>query len=402
MARIAVIGLGKVGLPFASHMVSLGHDVAGFDTSEAITSLLEQGWNPFPWEDIGADKDGGFKMRLSKTRMEGALDGAEAAFVIVPTPQDGDYLSPNTVKDVVERIQADPPESLRAIVVVSTLDPRLKRRDGDYDAWLRGKVPVVYCPPLIRLGTVKADLAGARILFLGGTDQEAMDFVESIYYPNGRPTNVEKIQGDYVTIAAAKMAINATLSARTAWANDVAGRARRVGADPDVVLRAVRSDPRIGASCMYAGPPPGGPCLPRDMAVWASMAGTYGLTAATLDAHKTAAQEVLDGAKRWIFKYGTSPKVGILGLTYNPKGLDVTNSTGVALWNDLKRRGVKVRVTDPAHAAIPHLPGGFKGVEDKAAPIVEWADVIVVATLWDEYRELATDKPKLVLDWRGA
>lgn len=404
MARIAVVGLGKVGLPFACHMIGLGHEVAGCDKNADITKSVACGGNPFPWEDLGTD--------LPKVPgdLGKVLEGARVAFVVVPTPQDGDFLSPNLVANAVEEIDAHASPELRAIVVVSTLDPRMKQSNGAYPGWLKGlRFPIVYSPPLIRLGTVRADLKAAKILFLGGDDPAAMRLVEQTYYPDGVPSWVSVIQGDYVSIAAAKMAINATLSARTAWANDVASRAHAVGANPDVVLSAVRADPRIGSSCMYAGPPPGGPCLPRDMAVWSSISGngSYGLVDMTMKVHEETAKKIVQRASRWIYEHGNGDgsKVAILGVTYNPKGLDVTNSIGLALWRHQRSMGRAVRLHDPAYAFIPLLPGGDEGflVEADVKSVVDWADVVVVGTLWDEYRiqQPWGDKPRLVIDWRG-
>lgn len=399
MARIAVIGLGKVGLPFASHMLSLGHMVFGFDKNEKITSSLLNGVNPHPWEDLGFDVA---REKLSVgNNIRETLDhmGISFAFVVVPTPQDGKFLSSKFVIEALTEINAVKP---MPVVVVSTLDPR----DASAGFMRAGKFSVIYSPPLIRLGTVRADLADARILFLGGDADTAAE-VEKIYYPNGTPKTVSVIRGSHVDIAMAKMAINATLSSRTAWANDVAARAVAIGADPNIVLKAVRADPRIGSSCMYAGPPPGGPCLPRDMDVWSSIPGLNDLADQMLDAHRQATGKILHQAQQWVKQnIGIYRRVALLGLTYNPRGLDITNSIGVALYKQLEFGGgepIQCRAHDPAHAILPQLPGwdGEVKVEAELEPILTWADCVVVATLWDEYKNLEVNKPTLVLDWRG-
>src|SRR3989304_4927901 len=50
MARVAVIGLGKVGVPLASYLTTLSHQVVGVDVDAGLVERLRQGKNPLPWE----------------------------------------------------------------------------------------------------------------------------------------------------------------------------------------------------------------------------------------------------------------------------------------------------------------------------------------------------------------
>ena len=49
--RIAVIGLGKIGLPLAVQYARKGHVVRGVDTNESVVRLVNQGTEPFPGEE---------------------------------------------------------------------------------------------------------------------------------------------------------------------------------------------------------------------------------------------------------------------------------------------------------------------------------------------------------------
>ena len=48
--KIAVIALGKIGLPLAVQFASKGHDVVGVDVSQRTVDLINQGIEPFPGE----------------------------------------------------------------------------------------------------------------------------------------------------------------------------------------------------------------------------------------------------------------------------------------------------------------------------------------------------------------
>ncbi len=46
--KIAVIALGKIGLPLAVQFADRGHDVVGVDINLAVVDLVNAGTEPFP------------------------------------------------------------------------------------------------------------------------------------------------------------------------------------------------------------------------------------------------------------------------------------------------------------------------------------------------------------------
>jgi UDP-glucose 6-dehydrogenase len=150
---------------------------------------------------------------------------------------------------------------------------------------------------------------------------------------------------DPCTVACAKMAINASLSSRIAWANDIFERAKAFGADPAMVLKMVAEDPRIGGGYLKAGFPPGGPCLPRDLDVWTSQQGN-GLAESVLIAHRAARNRVIAHILEELSKKPVR-SVLVVGLTYKEGGLDWTNALGMEVLKELKDdMGYKVYAYD--------------------------------------------------------
>ena len=88
MARIAVIGVGYVGLVTASCFADLGHEVAGIDIDEERIEKLQRKVAPIyePGLDalIGRNVDAG-RLRFT-TDYRSGLDGAQFAFIAVGTP----------------------------------------------------------------------------------------------------------------------------------------------------------------------------------------------------------------------------------------------------------------------------------------------------------------------------
>lgn len=367
--KVAVIGLGKVGLPMATYFYSVGHDVVGVETDQARVDRFLNGDNVLPWEPDT------FPIQFEVTsKFDTNID---VAYVIVPTPMIGDKLSADLVVAACTEIRQSGFTGL--IVVGSTLDPR------DIVRVEQCGRPIAYSPPLIRLGRVVADLTSAPLLLIGGDSPVT---VASMW--GNRAT---RIVGDMVSIATAKLAINTTLSTRIAWANEVASVCDSLGANADVVLAALRADPRIGPAYLAAGWPPGGPCLPRDLKAWVTMAKTP-MAEAVQQGHTKKSAAMIKGLLMTISSV-IDPNVAVLGLMYNPGGFDLTLSLGEAISNALMEGEIPVLAYDPAAQYFPYAFNFPLG--DSAQETIEHSNVVVVATLWDEFRGLDFGD-RLVLD----
>ncbi|TMB57649.1 MAG: nucleotide sugar dehydrogenase, partial [Chloroflexi bacterium] len=85
--RIAVVGLGHIGLPLAVQYASRGHEVIGCDVSSAIVEAINAGRSPHDDEPALIERvpelvnDG--RLRATTDDTEG-VRGAEAVVVIVP------------------------------------------------------------------------------------------------------------------------------------------------------------------------------------------------------------------------------------------------------------------------------------------------------------------------------
>ena len=390
MTAVAVIGLGKVGLPLACYLNLVGHKVSGYDSDQNLYAKLRAGENPLPWEPgVQAPDYGGGDWDLAT-----ALKGAAAAFIVVPTPEKNGVIDSGNVCLAIEQILDISPGI--PIAVVSTLDPRDANKVCE-------QTNIIYNPPLIRLGHVIEDLTKPSMLLLGsgnGERTDAMDCIESVWrkpqYRRLRATQAETVRGDARTIATAKLAINATLSQRIAWANSIASLCEHLDVNTDTVLQAVTMDPRLGFGYMRPGWKPAGPCLPRDLDVWNDL-GNNGISRAVRQEHEYASSKILNSiTKQLLPSFGNNPpnyKVVILGMAYNPGALSTVGSLGRALYYNLPgvaRPGVpawQVRISDPAFDYLCDEMGSPAGSADAQAEI-DRADIIIVTTPWPEYEKL--------------
>ena len=91
--KIAVIGLGKIGLPLAAQFAHKGHEVIGVDINAETVATINAGQEPFPGEAHLAD----YLARLvpsgnlrATTSYSEAVPSADAVVVVVPLFVDND------------------------------------------------------------------------------------------------------------------------------------------------------------------------------------------------------------------------------------------------------------------------------------------------------------------------
>jgi UDPglucose 6-dehydrogenase len=166
-----------------------------------------------------------------------------------------------------------------------------------------------------------------------------------------------------------KLASNAHLAMRVAFANEVAWMSKQLGADAVQVLRGVRGDPRIGDQYLQEGPGFAGPCLPKDIRALWSM-GEELLRGQELSKHPSPEllhATMLSNAKARNGLYATleqefmeirartdrGPIVAVWGLSFKPGCADIRTSLSVDVIQWLNAQEVaQIRLYDQHSGAM--------------------------------------------------
>ena len=390
--RISVVGCGYLGAVHAAALAELGHDVTGLDTDPVLVAALE-GASP-PFYEPGFDdllRRARARGRLRFTTDPAALAGARVHFVCVGTPE-GDGGAADL--RYVDAALAELAPHLRPgdlVVGKSTVPVGTART-------LAGLVPpsvgLAWNPEFLREGHAVADtLRPDRLVYGvdGPRSADAVDLLDDVYRPL-LAAGVPRLVVDLPTAELAKVAANAFLAAKISFANAMAEVCAAAGADAVALTRVLGQDPRIGPAHLGAGLGFGGSCLPKDVHAFAARAAELGARGAAsllqdVDALNDDAlarvvglvEQCLDGPGR---------RVAVLGAAFKPDSDDVRCSPALALARTLRDGGADVVVTDPR--ALDRARAALDGVA--YAPTVEdavrGADVVVLATEWDEYRAL--------------
>jgi UDPglucose 6-dehydrogenase len=396
---IAVFGLGKLGALVAGCHAVRGFRVIGVDVRETVVEGCNRGVPPV--EEPGIEKlYAECRGWLSATTDAGAaVAQADATMIMVPTPSeaDGAYSLRYALEacDVIGDALRQKP-GYHLVVMKSTvlpgscdehLIPRLESRSGKRCGPDFG---VCYNPEFIALGSVIHNIFNPDLTLIGESDPRAGDTLVRVYdrLLNG-PSPTARM--NFVNAELTKLAVNTYVTMKITYANLLARLCERLpGGDVDAVTGALGLDGRIGRKYLKGGLGYGGPCFPRDNRAMLCLARRVGVPFNLAEATDRANRELtIRVAELVASKTATGGKVAILGLSYKPNTAVVDESQGVLIAQLLTGRGIEVTAYDPMaiEPARAVLKDSVKYAESAQACIAD-ADVILLATPWDEFKGL--------------
>jgi UDPglucose 6-dehydrogenase len=266
-----------------------------------------------------------------------------------------------------------------------------------------------YNPEFIALGSVVHDMLHPDLLLIGESDQRSGDILVGIQRSVcGNHPPIARM--NFVNAELTKLAVNTFVTTKISYANMLAQVCERLpGADVDVVTSALGLDSRIGTKYLRGALKYGGPCFPRDNIAFSRLARHVGVHAALAEAtNEQNRQQTSRLVKFVLSKLPREGRVAILGLSYKPNTDVVEESPGLDLAGHLIDAGIPVTMYDPAAMEKARLSLGEGAVF--AASLVECtrqADVIVLTTAWEEFRQLSPahlnyshGRPTVVDCWR--
>ncbi|MFH1809341.1 MAG: nucleotide sugar dehydrogenase [Pseudomonadota bacterium] len=394
-----IVGLGKLGSPFAAALACKGFEVTGVDVVESTIESLTRGCAPVFEPGLQDMLDRG-RDRLHVTRNYAeALERSDAAFIIVPTPSEADgSFSLRYMLPACEEIGKSLARMDRYFVVVitSTVLPGatggtilqvLEKASGKRCGHDFG---LCYSPEFIALGSVIHNFLNPDFVLIGEQDERAGRVLEDFYKracENDPPVNRMSLVNAELT----KISLNAYVTTKITFANQLARLCEHIpGADSDVITNALGLDSRIGRRYLRGAIGFGGPCFPRDNRAFMHVAQGNQAVAPLAGAVDAVNSSQLDALYEIVTTYAPrGGRVAIAGLSYKPD-TDVTEeSHAVGLADRLVRQGYEVSVHDPQALRSARVLLGERvryctSVEDAARD----CDVLVVATAWSVYRNL--------------
>jgi nucleotide sugar dehydrogenase len=267
--RIAVVGLGHIGLPLAVQYASRGHEVVGVDVDTRVVDTLNGGQSPHRDEQALIDRlpelvTAG-RLRATTWEDPSGVSAAEAIVVIVPVVVDEARQVAFGPIDAATRDVARAIGPGALVVYETTLPvgttrtrfgPMLADGSGltlDEDLFL------AFSPERVLVGRVLLDLRRYPKI-VGGTSDEgtrrAVEFYEAVLDEGTEVRAVASAE----TAEMVKLAETTYRDVNIAYANELARYAARNGIDVTEVIEAANSQPY--SHIHQPGVGVGGHCIP--------------------------------------------------------------------------------------------------------------------------------------------
>jgi UDPglucose 6-dehydrogenase len=394
--RIAMIGAGYVGLVSGACFSEFGTDVTIVDRDEARIAGLARGEMPIyepGLETIVAKNAQAGRLRFSSD-LPGSVRGADAVFIAVGTPTDGETgeADLSQVFAAAEQV-VDAIDGYTVLVTKSTVPVGTGRRIA---ALVRERRPeadvdVASNPEFLREGSAIGDFLKPDRVVIGSSSETAIGILKRLHRPlfiNEVPFIVTSVEGAEIS----KYAANAFLATKISFINEVADLCEEAGANVQDVARAIGLDGRIGTKFLHAGPGYGGSCFPKDTRAFATTAAKLGrrqrIVETVIDVNETRKRGLVDRVATALGGDLEGRTIALLGLTFKPNTDDMRDAASLTLVPELIARGAKVRAYDPAgmknaRACLPEIDY-CRDAYDAA----EGAAAIVILTEWHEFRGL--------------
>ncbi len=413
-ARVAVVGLGTVGLPLAQAFHAAGHAVLGLDSDPARVAALGRGENPLRYL-----ADGRIEAMLADARFEATGDPerlveAEVHVLCVPTPLDAERRPDlSHVEAAADAVGAAlRPGSL--VVLESTtwpgttrevVLPRLEARSG---LRLGADFALAYAPEREDPGRPERDTRSIPRL-VGGLDDASARLAVALY--SSALDRVVPVSSAEVA-EAAKLFENTFRAVNIALVNELKLVLERLGIDVWEVLRAASTKP-FGFMPFTPGPGMGGHCIPVDPLYLAWAARRAGVDAGFIDrAAEINARMPSHVVERTLAALdargvpGAGRRVLVLGLAYKPEVDSLHEAPALRILELLAERGVGARFHDPWVPRAPEAAAAH--LEDLASlplepEVVRGFDAVLLCTDHAALDlELVAEHARVVVDTRDA
>lgn len=415
--NILYIGSGFVGSCSAAVSADSGHSTLVYDIDERKIELLSSDDRDTIQSCIYEEGLGDLLIRNRERiefttdyqTVENFLNNVDAVFMCLPTPEIGETgesdlrfyfaAAENLAKSLAKR-NAGRQEKYVVVVNKSTVPiDMINQTEEILKKFGVQNFGVVSNPEFLVEGkAIQGSLRPDRVV-VGAWNETDFMIMRAVYQRFYNSSTVEYLETNPKEAAAGKLLANFYLFNKLAVCFDVIGRTCETFADVNFenVKTILTGDPRIGNWGLYDSLYAGGSCFIKDARSLSHQLQTAGqnstLVSETYLANKRQLELFLGRAEKEAGVVWSGITVALIGLAFKQDTNDVRNSPSIDIVNFLTEQNVAgIKVFDPVATA------SFKSVfpdnsklnycADECEAIAE-AGVIILATDWPQFRELA-------------
>lgn len=399
--KITIYGTGYVGLVTGVCLAELGNEVVCVDIDQVKINQLKQGIIPIfepGLADLLTNNSSAGRLTFT-TNFEVGVEHGLFQFISVGTPANDDGAADlRAVYSVAQKIGSLMNNYCLVInkstVPVGTanevhriIDRELKQRS------LKLEYDIASNPEFLREGAAITDFMNPDRIIVGADNIRALDYLRELYMPlidSGKRFIVMDTRSSELT----KYASNAFLATKISFINELSHLAEKLDADIEQVRIGMTMDPRIGEHFLYPGCGYGGSCFPKDVQALQRTANDFGLELQMLKAteeinHKQ--KSILINKLRLYFNDDLAGKrIALWGLSFKPNTDDMREASSKVIIENLLELGASIQAYDPV--AMEEAKKCFGAhpcfsLGSSAQAVLNEADVLVIVTEWQEFRQ---------------
>jgi UDPglucose 6-dehydrogenase/GDP-mannose 6-dehydrogenase len=426
--RLAVVGVGYVGLVSGACLASKGHQVICVDVDPRKVAMVNERRPPIyeaGLQDL-LDKAVPGNLRAT-TDLTSAIHASDISLIAVGTPFDGDEIDLKYIREVARQIGTAlrTKDGYHAVVVKSTVVPGTtedvvlpileeasgKKAGRDFGVGMN--------PEFLREGEAISDFMEPDRVVIGGIDERSIAAQRELYAVFPGLTVLE------TTPRAAEMVkytANSLLATLISFSNEMGNLAQAVGVDARIAMKGVHLDKRFSPilpsgkrvepgmlSYLAAGCGFGGSCFPKDVQALIAHGQKAGLSMqmlkSVIDVNKAQPSRMLEMLRAGLDTL-EGRRIAVLGVAFKPGTDDIRESPSLPVIDELLAVGCSVVTFDPiARRETEHLYGARIGYAETLGDAIAGAEAVLIMTAWPQFRELpdmvaSLDPPPLVVDGR--
>ena len=411
--KIAVVALGKIGLPLAVQFADMGHEVVGVDVQQNVVDKVNAGTEPFPGEAHLQEKLSRLvpagRLRATCDYSE-AIPGVDAIVIVVPLFVNDETWQPDfgwmeaATRSFAEYLTPGTLVSYETTLPVGTTRGRWKPLIEEVSGLVEGRdFHVVFSPERVLTGRVFEDLRKYPKL-VGGLSREGtakgIAFYEQVLSFDERPDlpqgNGVWDMGSAEAAEMAKLAETTYRDVNIGLANQFGKFAAAHGIDVYKVIEASNSQPY--SHIHRPGIAVGGHCIPVYPRLYLYTDPDASVVRAAREANMTMPGYVV-GVVEGVVGDLVGRRVVVLGASYRGRVKETAFSGVFPTVEILASRGAVVVVHDPMYSDEELEGFGFTPYR-----LGESVDAAILQADHPEYLDLtAADLPgvSVIIDGRG-
>jgi len=385
-SSVAVVGLGRIGLPLALSFADRGLRVVGVDKQESVLDSIRSGTMPFyetGTQELLERVNEGASLTLTQ-RIQDAADVDHVVLTLGTPAFSHIEIDISDIRSAVDDLLPMLHEG-QSLILRSTVAPGTTDWVAGYVEQRRGftvgeNVYVAHVPERIAVNHFLEEMSTLPTIVGGvgaGSGAKAAELFDVF--------GAEIVQTTPVQAELAKIWTNILRYSNFALPNLLMMNCEQYGANVFEVIDLINRDYPRGGIAM-----PGltaGTCLRKDFAFSEERSSAPGMLLAVSRVHETMPLFLVEGVKRRLGGSLRDRKVAVLGLTFKRDSDDLRDSLSFKVIRLLERELAHVSRHDPH---VPHL-------SEQLEEALSGADAVVIATNHSAYERVLDQVPRTAL-----